>query len=181
MELRTPRLLLREYTPDDWEAVHRYASLPEVMRFITYRPNTEDDTRDFIRRVVDLAAEDPREKWEMAVVDADAGGVLIGGCGYWWTDRETQEAEIGYLFHPDVWRNGYATEVAQALIAFGFTQLGAHRITARCNADNPASARVMEKCGMQREAHFRRRLWGHGRWWDEFVYAILDEGWKRSA
>jgi RimJ/RimL family protein N-acetyltransferase len=180
MELRTPRLLLREYEEDDWVAVHRYGSNPDVMRFITYSANTEEDTQNFIQRVRVAAVQDPRQKWELAITSTADGGLLIGGCGLWWTHADNHEAEIGYLLDPTFWRKGIAAEAARALLGFAFTQLGAHRVIARCNADNPASARVMEKGGMQREAHFRQKLWGHGRWWDEYVYAILDAEWSQA-
>jgi RimJ/RimL family protein N-acetyltransferase len=52
------------------------------------------------------------------------------------------------------------TEAASALVGFGFTHLGLHRIWATCAVDNIGSRRVLEKLGMTREAHLREHLWG---------------------
>jgi RimJ/RimL family protein N-acetyltransferase len=60
------------------------------------------------------------------------------------------------------------------MLRFAFGELKAHRVVASCHADNLASARVMEKLGMEREGRLRevRRL--NEQWWDEFVYSILE-------
>jgi RimJ/RimL family protein N-acetyltransferase len=67
------------------------------------------------------------------------------------------------------------------MLAFGFERLDLHRIWAECVADNRASARVLEKLGMRREAHFRESGFFKGRWWDSLVYAMLDHEWRRLA
>jgi len=73
----------------------------------------------------------------------------------------------------------YATEAARALLTFGFGQLRLHRIFATCDPANTASARVLEKIGMQREGLLREHEWVKGRWRDSFLYAILDHEWKK--
>ena len=85
-----------------------------------------------------------------------------------------QEADLGYELDPRYWENGYATEAARALLAFGFQELGLHRIWAQCIAENVASAHVLEKIGMQQEGHLRQNEWMQGRWWDTLLYAILE-------
>jgi RimJ/RimL family protein N-acetyltransferase len=64
------------------------------------------------------------------------------------------------------------------LVAFGFSIVGCHRIYARCDGRNEASARVMERLGMRQEAHFRDHRHIKGRWDDELIYAILDHEWE---
>ena len=56
--------------------------------------------------------------------------------------------------------------------------LGAHRIWAECVADNTGSARVLEKLGMRREAHFREHQYYRDRWWDTLIYSILAHEWR---
>ena len=60
------------------------------------------------------------------------------------------------------WGRGYATEAARAVIEYGFSVLNLHRIYAMHFSRNPASGRVMEKCGMVHEGRFREhvRKWG---------------------
>ena len=81
---------------------------------------------------------------------------------------------MGYWIARSFWGRGYATEAASAFLAFGFRELGLHRIWAWCIAENLASARVLEKIGMRQEGHLRQNEWMKGRWWDTLLYAILE-------
>ncbi len=178
LPLHTGRLTLRELEDGDWEAVHHYASDYEVVRFMPWGPNTEDDTKAFIARAMAHRAEQPRTAYELAVV-RNADGRLIGGCGLRITDAGELRGSIGYCFSREVWGRGYATEVARALLGFGFEALGLHRIGAACDADNLASARVLEKAGMLREGRLREHQRLRGRWRDSFLYGLLDREWDR--
>lgn len=201
--LSTPRLIVREFVPEDWHSTFAYSSDLDVMRFVTYRADTPEEAQAFVQDAIAKAQKQPREEYQWAVtlparhnaipppyqgggqgealrsqVDKTQNeGTLIGGCGLWLTEAH-QEAEIGYCFARPYWGQGYATETVRALLGFGFETLGLHRILARCNAENAASAHVMRKCGMQREAHLREKIWGLGRWWDEEEYAILAQEWS---
>jgi RimJ/RimL family protein N-acetyltransferase len=64
------------------------------------------------------------------------------------------------------------------LTVFGFEQVRLHRIWAGCDPENLASARVLEKVGMKREARLRENLWMRGRWRDSLIYSILDKEWQ---
>ncbi len=64
------------------------------------------------------------------------------------------------------------------MLRLGFDDLGLHRIIGRCDARNTASARLMERLGMRREAHFRENEWFKGEWGDELIYAMLDREWS---
>ena len=87
-------------------------------------------------------------------------------------------AELGWILHRDHWKKGYGTELAGALIRFGFAELKLHRIIASCIADNYGSYRVMENSHMRREAHFIKNRFQRGEWQDEFIYALLQEEWE---
>ncbi len=88
---------------------------------------------------------------------------MIGEISLIWRSVEDRQGEIGYIFNPDQHGRGYATEAANAMLRYGFEELGLHRIHARCDLRNSASWRVMERLGMRREAHFRRARDGQGR------------------
>ena len=62
-----------------------------------------------------------------------------------------------------------------AIVEFGFSKLGLHRIFGTCDPANTASVRLLEKVGMQREGHLREHKWGKGKWRDSFLYAILEQ------
>jgi RimJ/RimL family protein N-acetyltransferase len=170
--LKTERLLLREFRKDDWEAVHGYASDAQVVRFLAWGPSTEDETRDFIARQIAARAEEPRRHYGLAVTRA-ADNELIGSVGLNESSPDNREAWIGYCLARHCWGQGYATEAARAVIAFGFGELDLHRIFATCDVRNVASARVLEKAGMQREGRLREHKWQRGGWRDSYLYAIL--------
>jgi RimJ/RimL family protein N-acetyltransferase len=68
---------------------------------------------------------------------------------------------------------GLVREAAVVMLRLGFRELGLHRIIGRCDGRNTASARLMERLGMRREAHFRQNEIVKGEWTDEYVYAML--------
>jgi RimJ/RimL family protein N-acetyltransferase len=86
-------------------------------------------------------------------------------------------AEIGYWLGVAYWNQGFMSEAARRVTAFGFAELGLHRVQATCYARNPASARVMEHLGMQREGLLRGYVWKDGVPEDALMYAILRENW----
>jgi len=177
LHIATPRLLLRAYTERDFEGVHAYASDPETVRFMTWGPNTPQQTRDFRREAVAQQSVTPRVNYHFVVALRESGQI-IGGCGIHIRQPEHRGAEIGYCFHRDFWGQGYATEAAAALLRFGFEQLQMHRIYARCDPLNIGSERVMQKNGMRKEGHFRQIYWRKGKWRDSLLYAILAEEWQ---
>jgi RimJ/RimL family protein N-acetyltransferase len=94
-----------------------------------------------------------------------------------WRSIPDQQGEVGYIFHPDVHGRGYASEGARTLLAFAFEVMGLHRVYARCDARNAASARVMQRLGMRQEAHLREHAQFKGRWDEELIWAVLDHEW----
>lgn len=177
LPILTARLIIREYDESDFDAVHPYASDPEVVRLVGFGPNTEEETRDFLKRARLARWERPRKIFHLGVV-RKPDGALIGGCGIYLTSD--RQATIGYTFSRHVWRQGIGSEVAAALLQFGFERLGLHRITASCDVENVGSWHVMEKVGMRREGHLRRERWQRGRWRDSYLYAVLEEDWREA-
>jgi RimJ/RimL family protein N-acetyltransferase len=91
--------------------------------------------------------------------------------------EEHRTGEIGYIVHPDHHGHGYATEAGRAVLRVAFEDLRLHRVTGRLDARNVASARVLEKLGMRREALLVENELVKGEWQSELVYAILDRQW----
>jgi RimJ/RimL family protein N-acetyltransferase len=89
------------------------------------------------------------------------------------TTHQHHEAELAYALHHQEWGQGYASEATCALLAFGFTTLGLHRVFATCDPDNRASVRVLQKLRMQQEGHLRENTWMRGTWRDSLLYALL--------
>lgn len=173
MNLTTDRLFLRDFVADDWRAVRAYQSDPRYLCFYEWEERSEADVRAFVAMFIGFQQERPRRKFQLAIM-LPGTGELIGNCGIRVRDPIAGVADIGYELDPRFWGCGYATEAAQAMLAFGFGPLGLHRITAECLAENSASAHVLEKIGMQREGYLRENVWMKGRRWDTLLYAILE-------
>jgi [ribosomal protein S5]-alanine N-acetyltransferase len=174
LPLRTARLIARDFEPVDFDAVHAYASDPEVTRFMFFAPRTADETFAYLERMVATQRQVPRTVWELAVIRA-ADGRLIGGCDL--TLEQPHEADLGFIFARDVWAHGYASEIARALVRAGFEELGVDRVFATCDVDNHASARVLEHAGLTREARLDRHKFARGRWWTSFLYSLRRDDW----
>lgn len=176
MEIETKRLILREFREDDWLAMAAYWSDARYQRLYPELVDSEGAVRDLVGTFLAGQVEQPRVRWQLAVVSQEDDR-LIGNCGIRVNEIELAEGNIGYELNPDYWGRGYATEAARAIVGFGFSELGLHRVCAECVADNTASAHVLEKLGMRREAYFREHQWYRERWWDTLIYAVLDHEW----
>lgn len=180
MQLETTRLTLREFRADDWPDVNVYTSDPLVVQYMSFGPTTIDQTREHLQWCIAAAQEQPRRIYELAVILKDQQR-LIGGCTLALDPADRRQAAFSYLLNREYWGQGYVTEAMQAMLTFGFTELRLHRIADTCDTRNLASARVMEKLGMRREGHVRETIWQDGRWYDEYLYAILAHEWFRIA
>lgn len=172
MILRTERLQLRDFADTDEESVHAFAGDPIVSRYTEWGPNSVEDSRAFVRDCVAQAGSPTRSAFNLAAVTADTGR-LIGSVAVWVENATHHRGEIGFVFHPDVWGQGYATEAATALIRFGFGHLGLQRIAATCHPDNIGSARTLEKAGLRLEGRLRHHMFVRGTWRDSLLYAVL--------
>ena len=173
MELVTPRLVLREYRPDDYEAIREYDADPEVQRYRGAGTITEEQTRDYLEQMIGWAQERPRTRYTLAICLREEDRA-IGWLPLRYTRPELREAEIGWTLCRHCWGRGYATEAAGAMLRYGFAELGLHRIVAFCRVENRASWHVMEKLGMRREGHLREADLTGASWDDLYLYAILD-------
>jgi RimJ/RimL family protein N-acetyltransferase len=179
--IETERLLLRPLQPSDADAVFAYQSRDDVVRYIPYDARTLEEvqqrlaTPDRVRSTLEEAG----QAILLAVVRR-ADDVLVGDVMLAWTSAEHRSGEIGYVFDPAHQGNGYATEAAAALLRLGFDALDLHRIIARVDARNDASAAVLRRLGMRQEAHLVENEWFKGEWTDELDFAILDREWARE-
>jgi len=134
---------------------------------MSWGPNSEEQTRQFL-----AAAKTGKD---FGVVLRETGEV-IGSCGVY-PDADSDTGELGWILHMDYWKQGFGTELAGALIKYGFESLKLRRIQAPCAAVNYGSCRVMERNYMRREALHVKAFWARTdkEWIDEAKYAILAE------
>jgi RimJ/RimL family protein N-acetyltransferase len=167
------RLHIRPFQADDWAAVYTYMSNPQVTAWLPEGQLDQAQTQAFV-------SENQGEEAKSYAVVLRGENVLIGHMVYHlWFAPKTYE--LGWVFHPDYYNRGYATEAARTLIHHSFATLHAHRVIATCQPENIASWRVMEKLGMRREGWFRQCIYRtETLWWDEYFYAILAEEWHKQ-
>jgi len=178
MNLETERLLLRKFEAEDWKAVHACTEDPEVTRFVSWGPPTEQTSQEAIGRLSQTEQGTDGEYWFAIVLTAE--GNVIGYCNLKVRSEKNREGEIEYGLHRNHWGNGYATEASKAMLEFGFSQIDLHRITGTCQPQNERSRRVLEKLGMRQEGFLREHKWGKGKWHDTLLLAILDHEWHDS-
>jgi RimJ/RimL family protein N-acetyltransferase len=171
--LETERLILRPLTMDDFEAVHSWASNSANTRYMSFEPNSEEDTKTF------LASAKLGNDFAVALKDSSK---VIGSCGIY-PDNANDTGKLGWILHMDYWKQGYGTELGGELIRYGFEDLKLRRIYAPCVAINYGSYRIMERNGMRLEALHRKAFWSRvdKEWIDSAVYAILAEDYFRTA
>lgn len=175
--LNGERVVLREVTPDDWQAVHAYSTLPEVFVFQPWGPNSPEETRAFVDSIVEARGVVPRGRFALAIVHRTTDG-LMGVCELRIKNCRFGIGEIGYSLHPRYWHQGYATDAAKLLLHFGFGVQHLHRIQATCDPRNEASARLLQRIGMQYEGRLRGTMLIRDGWRDSDLYSILVGEWR---
>jgi RimJ/RimL family protein N-acetyltransferase len=158
--------------PEDLAALHAIQSREDVTRWLYWGPRSEAEVREVLAGlIVRPAAGGP---W--FGVERLSGGGLIGSVSL--MVGEHRQGEIGFTLHPDHQGHGYATEASRAVLRLAFEEYGLHRVYARLEPRNVASARVLEKIGMRREALLLENEWVKGEWQSEAIYALLAREWE---
>lgn len=152
IEIRTSRLTLRPPDPDDAEALFdAYASDPEVTRYLRWEPKRHpDEVREFLEATPTPSERGREQHW---VIELSDDRTPIGMFSVWYGDHG---AELGFVVGRAHWRKGYVTEAGTAVIAHVMSDPGIYRVWAYCDCENAASARVLERLGLEREGVLRR-------------------------
>ena len=147
------RLRLRRPTLADAPAVFEYASDPEVARYADWPISTslESVTERLHSREAEWNA-GVEFHWVVSLPPDDRA---IGAIA---CTISNHTAEFGYVFARRFWRNGYATEAARGIVEWILSVPTVWRVSATCDIDNRASARVLEKAGLTREGTLRRAM-----------------------
>ena len=182
MRTETGRLILREFTPEDFDDVQDYSSDYETVRHMAFGPNTPEQTRDYLeRQCPEERNASPRMHYNLAVERRDTGRV-IGGVSFHMNWRR-DDAVLGGLINRREAGHGYMTEALRAVMGLAFEDLGLHRLHAICAVDNAPMLRVLEKCGFRNEGRMVKR--GRSRpeeaepYFDQFGFAMLREEYEK--
>ena len=169
--LETEDLILRRPKRKDASDIFRYASDPEVARYVLWEPHRSlSETRGFVRDLCRRARAGWPTSW---VVTLRETGRVIGTVGFVWYSADNRSAELGYSFAREYWNRGYATQALGAVASEVFRSLPVNRLEAQHDVRNPASGRVMEKCGFRKEGILRNRILNKGEFVDVALYSRL--------
>lgn len=136
--IETERLILRQVTADDAEAYFEWAGDERVTKYMSYSTySSAEQVRDWLETVPKV--------W---VYVRKSDGLLIGSGDISPDSSENGFRVFGYNLRFDCWNKGYATEAVKAMIKYAY-ELGARKFKAQHAVENPASGRVMEKCGLK--------------------------------
>lgn len=173
MEIKTERLILRDFTNNDINFYMDLETNPNCLEYEYDTAPTNETLNNNLKQIFELLDKSPREKYSLLIINRDTLN-LVGRVVLWMIDESVREWEMGWIIHPDYWNNGYASEAAKAMIYFAFKELNAHRIQALCHEHNHRSERVMIRIGMHKEGTLRGVRYLNKQWYGSHVYSILD-------
>jgi len=105
---------------------------------------------------------------------------VIGGIGFHKINKKHNNTEVGYWLGKKYWRQGYGLEALRLILGFGFNRLKLNKIYASAYGPNIASQKLLKKAGFKQEGQFRKQLYKHNKWHDEFRFGILKEEYDKQ-
>ncbi|MFY4759104.1 GNAT family N-acetyltransferase [Aliarcobacter butzleri] len=169
MYIKTQRLLIHNFKTDDLNDVFNIYKDDETCKYLLHNAWNENNKNQEFKLKLSKANLEKDYAVNLACV---LDNVVIGDINIWHTQMK-DSVEIGYTFNPKYSNNGYATEALKAIVEYLFTQKSIHRIQANMDARNLSSAKLCERIGMRKEAHFIKDFWNKNEWTDSFIYGML--------
>lgn len=149
MQIATPRLLLRDYDAGDLPALLAYHDDPRSREYYGPDEGHPAHVRELLELFRRWAAEVPRQNYQLALALREEPETVIGSVGLRQAGQAAGEAELGLEVAPVYWGQGYGTEAARALLAFGFTTLGIRAIRGITLSANARVAQLLRRLGFQ--------------------------------
>lgn len=167
MVIETPRMLIRDFVPEDAADLYEILGDDETME------NCEA-AYDFEKTVEFLNSFCIGRNGAVAAIHKDSGKLI----GYiLFSEQDKDVYEVGWFFNRSFWRQGYAYESCNAVMDYAFRKLHAHKAFAE-TIDAVKSVRLMQKLGMQPEGVQRSQTKNlHGNWVDLYLYGLLEDHW----
>lgn len=183
--LETERLILRRFTIEDLEQIYYNCWRDfEVWKWTSYKPmNCIEDVINVAEMFTDkwLGAYERLNRYSWAIQLKGSGEVIARIFGMH-PDDYVSQIELAYELGRKWWNQGLMTEAVKAVIEFLFNEVGFDRIHANHASENPASGKVMQKCGMTYEGTMKQACKCNNGLFDKVNYAILaDEYFKLST
>ena len=168
---KTERLIGTPLQQEDWPFYLGLQQHPDVMRYVADERPESAIAEGFNSR---LPAWSPgSEHWLCLVVRSCESGEALGVTGY--IHRDTDCAEVGFLFSPAAQGKGYGYESLRALCDYAFHEGGIRRLTATVTAGNIPSRRLLEKAGFIQEGELRQSYYLAGEWHNDWLFGLLKD------
>ena len=181
--LETERLILRDYHDKDFNDYYRLKSDTRTMYYLQdIQLFTEEEAYEDFRMVLNDMKKSDREFYFLHIELKDLHE-QVGSVGYTvMNDTPVGKlVHVGYFIYPKFWGNGYTTEALKRVLEFAFLENNVYRISTGCLAENAASERVMQKCGLTKEAEHIDYEWHDGKMKTRLEYRLLREEWNQSG
>lgn len=179
--IKTERLFIREQHKGDQPAVKRLITDRQAMRYLPdIFCETDAAVEQNLMTAIEEAQRSNRTKFFFAI-EQKIDNQYVGNIGFTLETPPTIKGGImnlGYFILPEFWGLGYTSEAAQAVIDYAFMHYDIHKITSGCLTKNTASERIMQKCGMTKEAEYAAHVWHEQQWKDRVEYRLLRHEWK---
>ncbi|KPN94730.1 GNAT family N-acetyltransferase [Lysinibacillus sp. ZYM-1] len=170
--LNTDRLVLREITVNDAQAILDCFSNPDVLRHYGQNPLTSlEQVRQIINNFSKNYDEKRGIKWGIELKGQEG---LIGTIGFQEWSTEHKRAEISYALFPESWGKGYAREALNKVISFGFQEMKLLRIGAIVFTENDASNKLLTKIGFEKEGLLKKYMHQNNVPNDTYVYSLIN-------
>ena len=179
--LETERLILRDYREDDFDEYFRLKTDEKTMYYLQDIQlfSKEEADEDFQMVLEDMKKLD--RKFYFLHMELKESHEQVGSGGYTVTDNTPagKLVHAGYFTYPKFWGNGYTTEALKKVLEFAFTEHDVYRVTTGCLAENVGSERVMQKCGLIKEAEHVDYEWHDGKMKTRLEYRLLKQEWEK--
>ena len=173
----TERLILRQFRVDDANDMFVWASNPEVVKYLSYKPHTSSKaTAELLKGWVSVYNSNEVYNWAI-----ELKGTVVGSISVVDSDNDSSCCHLGWQIDEPFWNKGYMTEAANAIVNFLFSEVGYNRIQSGHDTRNIGSGRVMEKIGMSLEGTLRQYCHQKdGSIGDKHLWAILKSDWEKN-
>ncbi|MCQ0990369.1 GNAT family N-acetyltransferase [Jiella marina] len=177
-EITTPRLTLRETCLEDAPGIQAYQAEPDQWRNQAVEPEELADAELRIQRYFEhKGPDDARRLFVFTARERASNNRVVGQASI--SRSHPAIGHLGFGVGATFAGAGFATEMAQAMLRFGFEDVGLHRLVANVAVENLACIRVVEKIDMVREGVEREAIWAQDRWWTEAMYSMLEGEYER--
>ena len=175
-EIETQRLHLREVVLEDGPALQSFQNSAEQWQYQAVEPGEYSDCTLRVCRYMEHRGTDEQRYIISYVAIEKSSNTIIGEVSL--SRSHPAIANIGFGLAKQQFGKGYAAEMVNRYLAFGFSEFKLHRIVANVAVENKPCIRVLEKLGMVYEGTSRECIWAQQKWWTEAQYAMLEKEYR---